>query len=216
MDHGSTGDGERRQRILRATQRLLHRYGPSKTTIADIAREAEIAVGTVYLEFASKDEILSELSTGQHRAVLEAMRAAAAQESRPYRDRVCAVFNARVALFLDLADAGAHACDLLHCPSRPVQEARERFLDEERALLSELLRSGTRAGELDVLDPGLAARALLRAYASFSPPWLFSQPRAEVEAMLRAVHELVLYGLVRRSPETAGPPRGQAAPRKRS
>jgi AcrR family transcriptional regulator len=204
MDRGLTGEGDRRQRILRATERLLHRYGPAKTTIADIAREAEIAVGTVYLEFASKDEILSELSTDQHRAVLGAMRAAAAQEGRPYRDRVRAVFDARVALFLDLADAGAHACDLLHCRSRPVQEARERFLDEERALLTELLRSGARAGELDVLDPDLASRALLRAYASFSPPWLFSQPRAEVEAMLRAVHDLVLYGLVRRPPEKRG------------
>jgi hypothetical protein len=30
------------------------------------------------------------------------------------------------------------------------------------------------------------------------------------------VHALVLYGLVRRSPEAADPPRGQAAPRKRS
>ena len=206
MDHGLASDSERRQRILRATARLLHRYGPSKTTIADIAREAEIAVGTVYLEFASKEAILSELSTDQHRAVLEAMRAAAAQESRPYRDRLRAVFDARTAGFLDIAGAGVHACDLLHCRSRAVQEAHERFLDEERALVADLLRSGARAGELDVLDPELAARAVLRAYASFSPPWLFAGPRPDVEALLRAMHDLILYGLVRRPP--APKPRG--------
>ena len=119
MDQGSTGGvTERRQRILRATDRLLRRYGPSKTTIADIAREADVAVGTVYLEFESKDAIIEELSTGHYRDVLEAMRAAAGQSSRPYRDRLRAAFDARVATLLDLAGQGEHACDLLHCRSR--------------------------------------------------------------------------------------------------
>jgi AcrR family transcriptional regulator len=199
MDRAGTPvDVDRRQRILSATERLLHRYGPAKTTIADIAREAEIAVGTVYLEFESKDAIVEELSSARHRAVLDAMRAAANQEGRPYGERLRAAFDARVSSYLALADAGAHACDLLHCQSAAVKAAQRRFLDEERALIAELLRRGAGAGELDVRDPELAAGALLRAYGSFSPPWIFSSPRADVEIMLRAVHELVLYGVVRR------------------
>lgn len=197
LDRGGSIE-DRRQRILTATERLLHRYGPAKTTIADIAREAEIAVGTVYLEFESKDAIVEELSSARHRAVLDAMRAAAEQEGRPYSDRLRAVFDARVASYLALADSGAHACDLVHCQSRPIKAARERFLDEERALVSDLIRQGVRAGELDARDPDVAARALLRAYATFSPPRLFAGPRAEVEPLLRAMHELILYGLVRR------------------
>jgi AcrR family transcriptional regulator len=75
MEHGQPGGAtERRKRILEATERLLRRYGPAKTTVADIAREAEIAVGAVYLEFASKDAIVEELSQGQHRAVMAAAR----------------------------------------------------------------------------------------------------------------------------------------------
>jgi AcrR family transcriptional regulator len=201
MDPGGTGaDNDRKQRILRATERLLHRYGPAKTTIADIAREAEIAVGTVYLEFASKDAIVEELSSARHRAVLDAMKAAAGQHGVPYRDRLRGLFDARAASYLALADAGAHACDLLHCQSRAVQAAYERFLGEEQRLLGELLRAGHAAGELCVADPELSARALLRAYASFSPPWLFKSARSEIDAMLQAMHDLVLYGLVRRPP----------------
>jgi AcrR family transcriptional regulator len=152
----------------------------------------------VYLEFASKDAIIEELSSARHRAVLDAMRTAAGQRGRRYRDRLQAIFDARVTSYLELADAGAHACDLLHCQSRAVQAAYERFLSEERALLDELLREGDRAGELEVPDPELTACALLRAYASFSPPWLFKSPRGEVEATLQAMHRLVLFGLVRR------------------
>jgi AcrR family transcriptional regulator len=191
---------ERRRRILEATERLLRRYGPSKTTVADIAREAEIAVGAVYLEFASKETIIEELSTAQHRGVLAAMRAVAAESERSFCDRLRAVFDTRAASFLELAEAGAHACDLVHCQSRAVKAAHDRFLDEERALVRDLLERGARAGELDVDEPELTARALLRAYASFSPPWLFASPRAEVETMLRTVHRLVLYGLACREP----------------
>jgi AcrR family transcriptional regulator len=201
MEQGHPGSAsERRQRILAATERLLRRYGPAKTTVADIAREAEIAVGAVYLEFASKDAIVEELSHGQHRAVMAAMRAAAAGEGLPFCDRLRAVFDARARSFLDLAGSGAHACDLVHCQSRAVKAAHARFLDEERALLRDLIERGARAGELDAADPELAASALLRAYASFSPPWLFQSPREEVDAMLAAVHRIVLYGLVGREP----------------
>ncbi|WP_437729686.1 TetR/AcrR family transcriptional regulator [Sorangium sp. So ce1335] len=205
MEHGPPGSAsERRQRILEATERLLRRYGPAKTTVADIAREAEIAVGAVYLEFSSKDAIVEELSQGQHRAVMAAMRAAAA-EDLPFCDRLRAVFDARARAFLELAGSGEHACDLVHCQSRAVKAAHARFLDEERALLCELIERGARAGELDAEDPELAARALLRAYASFSPPWLFQSSREEVEAVLSAVHRIVLYGLAGREPAREPP-----------
>src|SRR6185436_7601265 len=122
MDQGCPSEAsERRRRILEATERLLRQYGPAKTTVAEIAREAEIAVGAVYLEFASKDAIVEELSNAQHRAVIAAMRAVAAEGDRPFSDRVRAVFDARVEAFLDLADTGAHGCDLVHCQSRAVK-----------------------------------------------------------------------------------------------
>src|SRR5512140_1621330 len=70
-------EAQRRAIILAAADRLLRHYGPQKTTVADVAREAGVGVGTVYLEFPSKDAIVEELSRARHRAVLDAMRAAA-------------------------------------------------------------------------------------------------------------------------------------------
>lgn len=191
----------RRTLILKAAERLFQRYGPSKTTIADVAREADIAVGSVYLEFDSKDALIEELSASRHKAVLAAMRAAAEQESRPFRERLRAMLDARVESFLSLADEGAHACDLLHChsgKSEAVKAAQARFLTEERTILADLLRAAHKDGELDVPKPDVAARALLAAYMVFNPPMLFTIPREELPGRLRAMHELVLYGLVRR------------------
>src|SRR3954452_1273194 len=44
--------------ILDAADRLLARYGYKKMTIDDLAREAGIGKGTVYLHFRSKEDVV--------------------------------------------------------------------------------------------------------------------------------------------------------------
>jgi len=50
--------GEKRERILLAALTLMERYGFKKTTVDEIAREAQVAKGTVYLYFRDKEDIL--------------------------------------------------------------------------------------------------------------------------------------------------------------
>jgi AcrR family transcriptional regulator len=186
---------ERRQQILRAAASLVERYGPAKTTVADVAREAQIGVGTVYLEFPSKEAIVEALSSERYTTVLEAM-SRAAESAGSYADRVCAVFEARTHKLLRLADGGRHACDLVHCMSPAVAAAKHRFSVGEKSLLVRLLGDGARAGELSVPDPPLVAATVLRAYTVFSPPSLFTLPRGELSQALSAMHDFVRKGLL--------------------
>lgn len=194
-----SGVEERRGHILAVAERLLRHYGPQKTTIAEIAREAEVGVGTVYLEFPSKEAIVEELSRLRHRAVLEAMESAARASGR-FADRLRAVFDARLRAFLRLEEEGAHARDLVHCMNPAVKTAQARFKEAEITLLVTLLRDGEASGELAACceTPDITARALLRAYATFAPPYVFGVAPSELEAQLAAMHALVLYGLVTR------------------
>lgn len=50
--------GDKREAILRAAIKVFARNGYFNSKVSDIAREANIADGTVYLYFKSKDEIL--------------------------------------------------------------------------------------------------------------------------------------------------------------
>jgi AcrR family transcriptional regulator len=52
----------RRQQIIAASKRVFVSKGVSKATIKDIAEEAELSPGTLYIYFKNKDELYSSLS----------------------------------------------------------------------------------------------------------------------------------------------------------
>src|SRR5437588_10689930 len=55
------GSGGKRESILRAATRVIARKGYFNAKVADIARAANVADGTVYLYFKSKEEILHSI-----------------------------------------------------------------------------------------------------------------------------------------------------------
>lgn len=52
----------RRQQIMVAAKRVFSEKGLTKATMEDIAKEAELSPGTLYLYFKNKDELFSSLS----------------------------------------------------------------------------------------------------------------------------------------------------------
>ncbi|MFO8082732.1 MAG: TetR/AcrR family transcriptional regulator [Desulfobacterales bacterium] len=52
----------RRQQIMVAAKRVFSEKGFNKTTMEDIAREAELSTGTLYLYFKNKEELFASLS----------------------------------------------------------------------------------------------------------------------------------------------------------
>lgn len=50
-------ESNKRSRLLEAANRLVHAQGFNQTTLADIAREAEVPLGNVYYYFKTKEDI---------------------------------------------------------------------------------------------------------------------------------------------------------------
>ena len=57
----SPGTRDKREAILKAAIKVFARRGFFHAQVADVAREAGVAAGTVYLYFQSKDEILTSI-----------------------------------------------------------------------------------------------------------------------------------------------------------
>lgn len=192
----------RRSLILRAAARLFEHYGHGKTTMQDVAREAQIGVGTLYLEFSSKEAIVQELSQSSHAAVINAMREAT-KTSDDWSGRLLAVMRARTAAFLRLRERGQHACELVHCTTDGVKVMSQRFRDEEVALLADVVRGGQGAGRfIEALDARDVAALIQRSFVSLSPPFVFGA-EDDLMAITERMCSLILHGIVDR-PSTWG------------
>ena len=207
---------DRRRTILECAARLFHHYGQAKTTVADIAREAQVGVGTFYLVFPSKEAIVEELSSSAHVRVLHAMREVAeARSSDSFGERLAGVLEVRVAKFQELAGEGQHACELVHCASGPVKAVHARFREDEAKLLAEIVGDARNAGEIASVDVERVVRLLQRAYATLSPPWLFEQPAEETRRVAQEMCRLLLLGLLTRGERDALTPTTPRGRRKR-
>ena len=190
---------DRRRVILHCAARLFSHYGQAKTTVADIAREAQVGIGTVYLVFPSKEAIVEELSSTAHVRVLEAMKEVAeARAGDSFSERLAGVLETRVAMFQKLAEEGQHACELVHCKSGPVNGVHAKFRESERLLLQQIFEQAAESGELAAIDARRAAGLIQRAYATLSPPWLYEEPADEVRRAAYEMCRLLLLGLATR------------------
>lgn len=73
-----------RDAILQAASRLFTRFGPRKTTMDEVAREAGCSRATVYAHFSGKDALYRGLLEHETRSFLEQVEAAvASSDSAP-------------------------------------------------------------------------------------------------------------------------------------
>jgi AcrR family transcriptional regulator len=73
--------GDKRGVILDAAQSLFLRYGVKRTALDDVAREAGVAKGTLYLYFDSKDAIFAAIAEHLCAEVLRNAEAAIASSA---------------------------------------------------------------------------------------------------------------------------------------
>ncbi len=189
----------RRDEILKAAASLFCRYGARKTTMAEVAKEAGVGTGTLYLEFPSKEALLGELSAARHEEVLCAMRARLARSRRP-EEALTGLFEARLKAFLVFAAEGKHTCELVHAEASAVADAFGCYCAAEREVVEQAVRWGIAEGCFaeDLGEPAAIAEGLLLAYSRFAPPALFASPPKEPARALRVMHMLVLEGLLAR------------------
>lgn len=68
--------GDKRERILAAAERIFARHGFFAAKVSDVAKEAGVADGTIYLYFKNKDDLLISLFENRMQQVNTELRAA--------------------------------------------------------------------------------------------------------------------------------------------
>ena len=194
-----------RDRILDAAERLLGRFGYRKMTVDDIAAEAGIGKGTVYLSFPSKEEVvLSTVDRIVDRVCAAMEEAAARDESAP--DRLRAMLRARVLVrFEAVAAYSASLNDLFGNVRAALLARRVRHFEREIGVLARVIAGGQQEGELAAGAPRRIGRALVLATNSFLPYALSPDELGDAKRLRREagdVIDIVVDGITASNPPT--------------
>jgi AcrR family transcriptional regulator len=140
---------ERRDELMNAAQRLFLDHGVESTTIEQITSAADVAKGTFYLHFSSKEDIRAALGERFAQVHLAKIKAAIAEErNEDWKGKLSAWAATGVASYLD----AIRLHDILFYGSRsPTREGLVNSIVIDH--LVELLEAGARAGVWSVDDP---------------------------------------------------------------
>lgn len=190
---------EVREAILDATDELLSQNGYKKMTIDDLAATVGIGKGSVYLHFASKEEIvLSHIDRIIERLKDELKKIAALEISAEERLRKMLV--TRVLFRFDSVQHYTQSLNDLLAAIRPsLLVRRENYFAEE----AEIFASVIETAEIFETENALkSAETFLLATNSLLPYSLTAQElgeRGEIEEKTRQIANLLLKGLISRS-----------------
>lgn len=195
---------EVRDAILDATDRLLARYGYRKMTVEDIARDAGIGKGTVYLHFASKEEVVLSHVDRIVERLKDRLRAIGRSDADA-AIRLRLMLLTRVLYRFDSVQHYTQSLNDLLAALRPgLLTRRARYFDEEARIFAEVLNEGRDCGEFEFADALATARALLDATNSLLPYGLSTKElgeREEVKERATQIADLILHGLLRKPPD---------------
>ena len=187
--------------ILDATDRLLARFGYRKMTVEDIAAEAGIGKGTIYLHFSSKEEVvLSHIDRIVDR-LRERLKEIAGSDATA-AERLRLMLLTRVLFRFDSIQHYTQSLnDLLSGLRSSLLARRAQYFESEAQIFAEVLTAGRKAGEFSFDDELATAHALLQATNGLLPYSLSTTElgaREEVEQRTADVANVMLRGVLSR------------------
>jgi len=149
----------RRQQILDAAAQLATSDGLEDTSIARVAAAAGVAKGSIYLHFASRDELIAALQAQVWAEMMEEPRLIAADDDLRWVERLDSVVEHWIRYEFDHHE-------LYHAVFHTVATHTEEPWYEARTLLSQLIAGGAEAEEFDpgIVDIDVIVEFLLHGY----------------------------------------------------
>ena len=185
----------KRDAILRAATDVFDERGYFNAQVADVARGAGVAAGTVYLYFRSKDDLLISIFERGMRQAIEAARELAAAVADP-RERL----HRFARLHLERLGRDRNLAVVFQVELRQSTKFMERFsatlLRDYLGLLRDAIAEGQQSGLFRTdINPTVAAKALFGALDEMATNWVLSHRRYSLTGAADSVIDLLLNGL---------------------
>lgn len=190
----------RTREILAAARKLLEQRGPEAMTMEEIAADAGVAKGTLYLYFQSKDDLIQALLARVGENIVQDLEAALQAPGTPAEKLVRVVSVLLEYLNRERLLFPIYARELLQGERESREGFRRRYLELEEqfvSLVTDLFAEGIAAGQFIPANPRLLTfllRGLVRATG------YYQKAEGQVDAAKEAlpvILTLLSSGLVR-------------------
>ena len=206
--------GDKREAILRAAIDVFAARGFFNAQVADVARAAGVAAGTVYLYFRGKDDLLVSIFDRTMREAIDAGRACVAPLADP-----AARLRAIARMHLDRMGSDRNLAIVFQVELRQSTKFMARFsataLREYLGIIREVIADGQSSGFFrhDV-NPTLAAKLFFGGLDEMATNWILSTRRYALANEADAIVDLFTCGLHRCEIAPAARADGRRAPRR--
>ncbi len=166
---------DKRIRILNAAVTIFAKKGFYNSKVADIAKKAGVADGTIYLYFKNKDEILIMIFEEEMEKVIAEVKAEVFSEN-DILDNIRKFILAHLT-FVKKNPRLAQVFQLeLRQSNKFIKEYTGTRLQEYLNIISDIIHDGQQQGVLNpALHPGLVKRALFGALDEVATHWILSK-----------------------------------------
>ena len=165
----------KRERILDAAEKVFADRGFFAAKVADVAREAGVADGTIYLYFKNKDDLLVSLFEARMEVVNRVLSEAVATATAP-RAQLTAFVRAYLALIAEQPTAAEVLTIELRQSTKFMREYHAHGFGELLRLLAGVIARGQACGELSTTVPAThAARMIFGVLDELALAWLLGR-----------------------------------------
>jgi TetR/AcrR family fatty acid metabolism transcriptional regulator len=188
---------DKRDAILWAATHVFAKNGYFQSQVADIARVAGVAAGTVYLYFRSKDDLLVSIFERTMRDAIAEAQAALVDVADP-AERLRRIAR----LHLDRLGRDRDLAVVVQVELRQSTKFMERFsatlLQDYLKIIRQTIADGQEAGAFrkDV-NPTLAAKLFFGGLDEMATNWMLSARKYLLAADADAVVDLFIHGVGR-------------------
>ena len=189
-------NNEKYHKIIEAATKVFARKGFYKAKISEIAREAQVADGTIYIYFENKDDILICLFEEQMKAVLDNMVIRISEEDDPVKK-----LEEFALAHLRLVEQNKNMAEIIQVEVRQSSKFMKEYRNDPFAqyleLIADIIRLGQEKGVFKgEVIPGVAKRAFFGALDEMSRFWVLSSRRQyDIKTAAKQISGYFLVGI---------------------
>lgn len=199
MASDSKTNSDKYQKIIDAATKVFAGKGFYNAKVADIAREADVADGTIYLYFKNKDDILFSIFENSMDVFINTANQKLADVNAPTEK-----LKRFILLHLELVEQNPYTAQVLQIELRQSSKFMKEYdvkkFRDYLSIITNIIEQGQQAGVFDPnLDLHIVSRALFGAVDEMALEWiLLKKKKYTLQQCAEQLTQMLISGIRKR------------------